>query len=65
MFPKLVERDQKETEAGIRSFYKLVDYIENGRAAAAEAHWRLHVTNTNKFWTTLIGDKTFFTTFSD
>ncbi len=36
--------------AGIRSFERLADLIRRGDADAAEAHWRLHVTNANASW---------------
>lgn len=35
---------------GVKSIVKLIDLIEAGDGDAAEAHWRLHLTNTNKVW---------------
>ena len=35
---------------GVRSNSKLIDLIEAGNADAAEAHWRLHITNANAAW---------------
>ena len=35
---------------GLRSFDKLINFIEAGNADRAEAHWRLHLTNANKAW---------------
>ncbi|MBB3860966.1 DNA-binding FadR family transcriptional regulator [Novosphingobium hassiacum] len=44
-------QDQRKMgEAGLRSFNALVNLIENGNAAGAEAHWRLHILNANKAW---------------
>lgn len=44
------ETQRKRSLWGIRSFHKLIELIEAGKAAEAEAHWRLHVINANKSW---------------
>jgi DNA-binding FadR family transcriptional regulator len=36
--------------AGIRSFRKLIELIDEGDGDAAEAHWRLHIVNANAAW---------------
>ena len=35
---------------GIRSFRRLIELIDAGDAAGAEAHWRLHIVNANASW---------------
>lgn len=35
---------------GIRSFQRLIELIDAGKADEAEAHWRLHTINSNKAW---------------
>jgi DNA-binding FadR family transcriptional regulator len=35
---------------GIRSFQRLIELIDAGKADEAEAHWRLHLINANKSW---------------
>ena len=44
------ETQRKRARLGIRSFRKLIDLIGSGAAAEAEAHWRLHLTNSNASW---------------
>ena len=44
---KARKRDRKK---GVKSVAKLIDLIEAGDADAAEEHWALHLTNTNKEW---------------
>lgn len=47
----LAEDEQRRRSLwGIKSFSKLVELIKEGDGPAAEAHWRLHVTNSNKAW---------------
>lgn len=41
---------RKRCDTGIRSFFKLIDLIEAGRADEAESHWRQHVEASNKVW---------------
>ncbi|MEP1231339.1 MAG: FCD domain-containing protein [Litorimonas sp.] len=41
---------RKRSQIGIKSFFRLVEYIEKGDVDAAEAHWRLHLEKTNKIW---------------
>jgi DNA-binding FadR family transcriptional regulator len=36
--------------SGLRSFNRLVELIDAGDAAGAEAHWQLHLVNSNKYW---------------
>ncbi|WP_160605786.1 FadR/GntR family transcriptional regulator [Pontixanthobacter aquaemixtae] len=45
-----VAQRKRNREAGVKSITKLIDLIEAGDADAAEAHWRLHLTNTSKTW---------------
>lgn len=45
-----VETQRAIARTGILSFGKLVTLIEAGEAAAAEAHWHLHLRNTNQAW---------------
>jgi len=40
----------------LKSFWKLIDFIERGEADKAQAHWRQHVQTTNEAW--LAGDDT-------
>ena len=53
--PEKDETRHSRMSAGIRSFHKLIDLIAAGEAEKAEAHWRLHVVNANKAWTTNVG----------
>ena len=39
-------------ELGPRSIRKLLGFIRNGDADAAEAHWRVHLRNAAKYWLT-------------
>lgn len=48
--PLPLDQQRKKALAGIRSFRKLIDLIDAGEADKAEAHWLLHVTNSNKSW---------------
>ncbi|AYJ85119.1 FadR family transcriptional regulator (plasmid) [Sphingomonas paeninsulae] len=41
---------RKRSLWGIRSYRKLIELIDAGDADGAEAHWRLHVINSNKSW---------------
>ncbi len=41
---------KKRSKVGIKSFYRLIEYIEQGDAEGAEHHWRLHLEKTNKIW---------------
>jgi len=41
---------KRDREKGVKSITKLIDLIEEGDVAAAEKHWRLHLTTTNKVW---------------
>lgn len=43
------ERDQFRS-IGTRSIRKLIRLIEAGDAAAAEEHWRAHLTSSNRYW---------------
>lgn len=49
-----LESQRSVARTGILSFRKLVSLIEAGDAAGAQAHWHLHLENTNKAW--LAGD---------
>lgn len=42
--------ESRNFRAGMRSQEKLVDLIEAGEAAEAEAHWRRHMDNAAKVW---------------
>ena len=43
--------EQKQrSKVGIKSFYRLIKYIEQGDVEGAEKHWRLHLEKTNKIW---------------
>lgn len=48
--PMADDEQRRRAHWGIRSFDKLISLIEAGDAAGAEAHWRLHVVNSNKSW---------------
>lgn len=48
--PLPLEQQRKQAAKGIRSFHKLIDLIDKGEAEEAEAHWRLHLINSNKSW---------------
>jgi DNA-binding FadR family transcriptional regulator len=41
---------QEFARSGLRSFEKTIALIESGDAKGAEAHWRLHIRNSNKSW---------------
>ena len=41
---------KKRSKVGIKSFYRLIEYIEQGDVEGAENHWRLHLEKTNKIW---------------
>jgi DNA-binding FadR family transcriptional regulator len=41
---------RRQSRGGIRSFRRLIELIVAGEAAAAEAHWRLHLVNANASW---------------
>lgn len=43
-------RSRRTTEVGLRSQAKLVDLIEAGDGAGAEAHWRAHMENSARVW---------------
>jgi len=44
------EEQRKRSQVGIKSFFRLIEYIENGDVDGAEAHWRLHLKKTNEIW---------------
>jgi DNA-binding FadR family transcriptional regulator len=44
------EEQRRRSLWGIKSFWRLIEIIKEGDGDAAEAHWRLHVTNANKSW---------------
>jgi DNA-binding FadR family transcriptional regulator len=44
------ETQRKRSLWGLRSFDKLIRLIETGDADGAEAHWRLHLINSNASW---------------
>lgn len=48
--PMPEDLQQRRSLWGIKSFQKLVELIDAGRADEAEAHWRLHVINSNRSW---------------
>jgi DNA-binding FadR family transcriptional regulator len=41
---------RKALQAGLKSYEKLVDLIENEKVEEAVKHWRLHLTNANATW---------------
>ena len=41
---------RKRLQAGLKSYEKLVDLIENEQVEDAVKHWRLHLTNANMTW---------------
>jgi DNA-binding FadR family transcriptional regulator len=41
---------RRSAQAGLRSQEKLVEFIEAGDGAGAEAHWRAHMENTARVW---------------
>jgi DNA-binding FadR family transcriptional regulator len=47
-----LQEDEQRRRAlvGIRSFDKLIKLIDAGQGEAAEAHWRLHLSNANTMW---------------
>jgi DNA-binding FadR family transcriptional regulator len=47
----------KTAKPVLRSFEKLIAFVEQGKAVEAEQHWRLHVTASNKVWTSVEGEK--------
>ena len=48
----------RRTKAGVRSFGKLLKFIEARDADGAEAHWRAHMRNANTTWLAGYGDTT-------
>jgi DNA-binding FadR family transcriptional regulator len=48
--PELEAERKKRSQAGVKSYEKLVDLIEAGKTEEAVAHWRLHLTNANAIW---------------
>ena len=44
------EEQRKRSHVGIKSFFRLIEYIENGDVDGAESHWRLHLKKTNEIW---------------
>ena len=44
------EEQRKRSQKGIKSFFRLIEYIENGDVDGAERHWRLHLEKTNEIW---------------
>jgi DNA-binding FadR family transcriptional regulator len=44
------DEQRRRALVGIRSFDKLIELIDAGRGADAEAHWRLHLVNANAMW---------------
>jgi len=44
------EEQRKRSQVGIKSFFRLIEYIENGDVDGAESHWRLHLKKTNSIW---------------
>ena len=44
------EEQRKRSQVGIKSFFRLIEYIENGDVDGAESHWRLHLKKTNEIW---------------
>ena len=44
------EEQRKRSQIGIKSFFRLIEYIENGDVDGAESHWRLHLEKTNAIW---------------
>jgi DNA-binding FadR family transcriptional regulator len=48
---------QQQLRYGLKSHRKLVDLIEAGQGAEAEAHWRLHMENAGKVWLSGLGSK--------
>ena len=49
------DEQRKRSRTGIRSFYRLIKLIEDGKADDAERHWRKHVETTNKVWISYAG----------
>ena len=43
-------QQKKRSKLGIKSFYKLIEFLEDGDVEGAETHWRLHLEKTNKIW---------------
>jgi DNA-binding FadR family transcriptional regulator len=48
---------QKQLRFGLKSHRKLVDLIEAGDGAAAEAHWKSHMENAGKVWLSDVGSR--------
>lgn len=48
---------EKSAKPVLRSFQKLIDYVERGQTEAAEKHWRSHVEVSNKIWTSVEGER--------
>jgi DNA-binding FadR family transcriptional regulator len=44
------DEQRRRALIGVRSFDKLIELIDAGRGADAEAHWRLHLVNANAMW---------------
>jgi DNA-binding FadR family transcriptional regulator len=47
----------QQLRLGLRSHRKLVNLIEAGDAAGAEAHWKLHMENAGKVWLSGLGSR--------
>ena len=50
--PFTSNQQRKRSQVGIKSFFRLIAYIEKGDVDGAENHWRLHLEKTNKIWVT-------------
>lgn len=48
---------QRQLHYGLKSHRKLVDLIESGDAAGAEAHWNAHMENAGRVWLSPLGSK--------
>lgn len=48
--PQTPEMRRRSLGAGVKSYHKLIDLIEEGAAEDAVKHWRLHLTNANQVW---------------
>jgi len=56
--PPVPEADrQRQLRYGLKSHRKLVDLIESGDGAAAEAHWIAHMENAGEVWLSPLGSK--------
>jgi len=56
--PPMPESRVKELLAGLRSHGKLIDLIETGDGAGAEAHWRAHMQAAARIWFSHIASDT-------